>query len=114
MKKQWRKKLILACVLIMSMMFQLSASAASGRRCYLIGTSNVTVYSDSGLTRRYGSVFPSDEITVLYVTSSYCRISYPTSRGSKTGYIPTSAILTATGGRVYTAKKKRAVPPIRC
>ena len=106
MKKQWRKKLILACVLIMSMMFQLSASAASGRRCYLIGTSNVTVYSDSGLTRRYGSVFPSDEITVLYVTSSYCRISYPTSRGSKTGYIPTSAILTATGGRVYTAKKK--------
>jgi len=75
------------------------AQAASTRMCHLMGTSNVTAYSDTTLTKKIGTIFPTDEITVIVVTGKYSKVTYPISGNrTKTGYIRTSAILLATGG----------------
>ena len=95
---------VICAFLMVCMVMNTPAYAAYTRKCYLINNANTTVYSNSGLTRRYGTIYGSDEITVLYVSSRYCRVSYPISWSrSKTGYIPTNAILTGTSGNTYTA-----------
>ncbi len=81
--------------------------SAATRKCYTISGSNTPVYSNSGLTNRYGTIYGSDELTVLVVTGSYSRVQYPISGGrTKTGYIRTSAILTATSGSSYKASAR--------
>lgn len=78
--------------------------AASTRKCYTISSNNTTVYSNAGLTNRYGLIYGSDEITVLDVTNKYSKVRYPVSGGrTKTGYIATGAILTAVSGNSYKA-----------
>ena len=86
----------------------MTASAASVRKCYTIATSNTPVYSNTGLTSKIGSIFPTDEIVVNDVTSKYTKVTYPIENGkkTKTGYISTLAILTATSGKAYTARGK--------
>lgn len=107
--KYLRKKLksviaVVCAFLMVSMVLNIPTYAAYTRKCYLIRNANTTVYSNSGLTWHYGTIYGSDEITVLSVTDRYCRVSYPISRlRSKTGYIPTNAILTGTSGNTYTA-----------
>lgn len=82
----------------------LEASAAV-RKCYTISSGNTIVYDRSG--NRYGTIYGSDEITVLDVTSWRSRVRYPVSRGrTKEGYINTSAILTAVSGTQYKASAK--------
>ena len=95
-------------MLVMSISMLITpAFAASTRKCYTISTGNTTVYSNTALTNRYGSIYASDEITVLEVTSRYCRVTYPISGGrTKTGYIPTSAILRGTSGSSYKSRAK--------
>ena len=62
------------------------------------------MYSNSGLTKGYGWIYPTDEVQVITVTSRYTKVIYPISRGRyKTGYIATGNILTATGGSTYTS-----------
>lgn len=80
--------------------------AGAAVKGYTIGTSNVQVYSNTGLTNRYGAIYPSDEVTVNTVTSRYCKVTYPVARGRKTGYISTKKILTKTTGNNYTSKAK--------
>lgn len=85
----------------------LEASAAEQlRKCYTIATTNTNVYSNTGLTNRIGAIYGSDEVRVYNVTSKYCYVGYPTSKGEKRGYIPTSAILLSTGGSNVTSKAK--------
>lgn len=79
---------------------------AATRKCYTISTGNTTVYSNTGLSVRYGTIFDSDELIVQTVTGSYCRVTYPISRGTKTGYIPTSAILRGTTGSDYRSRAR--------
>ena len=80
---------------------------ASTRKCYSISTGNTTVYKDTALKVKYGAIYASDEITVLDVTSRYCKVNYPTSNGrTKTGYIYTSAILRGTTGSSYRSRAK--------
>ena len=79
---------------------------AATRKCYTISSGNTTVYSNTGLSSRYGTIFGSDELIVQDVTGGYCRVSYPVSWGWKTGYIPTSAILTGTDGNDYRARAR--------
>ena len=99
--------LILAAAAILSMLLTIPVLAASTRKCYLIKNQNTTVYSNTALTKKYGTVYGSDEIKVLSVTSKYTRITYPISKGrTKTGYIKTSAILKGTSGPSYTARAK--------
>lgn len=107
MKKQWKKLIMFACILVMGLACRTSASAATTVKGYLICKANTKVYSNSRLTTRSGLVFPSDEITIRAITPTYCKISYPVGRTRrKTGYIRTSALLTTTRGYAYTAKGK--------
>lgn len=104
-KNKIRRIIAIVCAFLMvCMVMNIPTYAAYTRKCYLINNANTTVYSNSALTRRYGTIYGSDEVTVLYVSSRYCRVSYPISASrSKTGYISTSAILTGTSGTTYTA-----------
>ena len=113
MKRKFEKRkvfskllsVMLAITLIMGVA-HIPVYAASTTKCYTISSGNTTVYSNTGLTNRYGAIYGSDEVTVLSVTSRYSRVRYPITGGTKTGYIPTSAILTAVSGNSYQAKRK--------
>lgn len=104
------KKSIAAClltILTITCFCATSVFAASTRKCYTISAGNTTVYSDTGLSQKYGTIFGSDEIIVLDVTGNYCKVNYPISGGrTKTGYIPTGAILCGTTGDSYTSNAK--------
>lgn len=77
---------------------------AATRKGYIIDTSNVRVFSNTGLTSGYGWIYPTDEVKVITVTGRYTKVTYPISGGRyKTGYIATGKILTATGGTTYTS-----------
>ena len=97
-----------ACILIIlaGFYFGHSVKADAAIKCYTIGTSNIKVYSNTGLTSRYGVIFPTDEIIVNKVTDRYCRVTYPIARGTKTGYIHTGEILTKTTGNSYVSRAK--------
>ena len=93
---------ILCCLLP-----EVSSFAAESRKCYTISGGNTPVYSNTGLTSKYGTIFGSDEISVLNVTGRYTKVTYPISGGrTKTGYIQTGAILWGTTGSTYTSKAK--------
>lgn len=84
-----------------------AALAAGSRRCYTIFGGNTPVYSNTGLTTKYGTIFGSDELSVITVTDRYTRVTYPISGGgTKTGYISTSTILWGTTGNNYTSRAK--------
>lgn len=83
------------------------AYAASTRKGYTISAGNTAVYSNTGLTKKYGAIYGTDEVTVITVTGSYTKVTYPISGGkTKTGYVKTGALLTATGGSTYKSKGK--------
>ncbi len=107
--KNRKNKLPVILLAIVSMLCILytPAFAATTRKCYTITSGNTTVYSNTALTKRYGTIYGSDELTVLDVTGRYCRVNYPISGGrTKTGYIPTSAILRGTSGSSYKSRAK--------
>ncbi len=107
MKKVSRNSLLTVLIIVMlCALCPVMPSAASSRKCYTISSGNTNVYSNTGLTKKYGTIYGSDEITVSSVTSRYTKVTYPISRGSKTGYIRTSAILLGTGGKTYRASAK--------
>ncbi len=104
MKKIKNQIVMLMILTVMLGVFCIPVCAASTRKCYTIKSSNTRVYSNTRLTNGYGWIYGSDEITVLDVTSRYSRVRYPISGGrTKTGYIATSAILTAETGDSYRA-----------
>lgn len=110
--KDFMKKRALSVVMVMVLAVSAVAfvapqkAGAATRKCYTINNYNTRVYSNTGLSSGIGWIYPSDECYVYLVTGSYSKVAYPTSRGLKTGYIATSAILTATGGSTYTSRGK--------
>lgn len=105
-QKKYFSLAVLVCIILAGMFFmgETTKASAATRKGYIIGTSNVRVYSNSGLTKGYGWLYPTDEVQVITVTSRYTKVIYPISRGRyKTGYIATGNILTATGGSTYTS-----------
>lgn len=105
MRKSLKKAVAVICAVMMLVtMVQLPVEAASTRKCYLIENRNATAYSNTGLTNKIGTIWGSDEIQVITVTSRYTYVSYPAGSRRKYAYIPTSKILTGTGGYVYTAQ----------
>lgn len=107
--KNIKSHLFVAMFLLLSV-FVISDSgkaSAATRKGYVIGTKNVRVYSNTGLTVGFGWIYPTDEVRVITVTGRYSKVTYPISGGRfKTGYIATSTILTATGGTTYTSRGK--------
>lgn len=108
MKKILKNMLLAFLILtIVCILCPVQPSAASTRKCYTISSGNTTVYSNIGLTKRYGTIYGSDEIRVVTVTSKYTKVTYPVSGGrTKTGYIRTSQILLGTGGYTYQSRAK--------
>ncbi len=85
------------------------AYAASGLKCYTIGTANTPVYSSSGLSTKIGAIYSSDEVTINSFSSSKTavNVTYPISGGRmKSGWIRTSAILSATGGYAHNSARR--------
>jgi hypothetical protein len=101
-----REGILLLLVVFACLNTMLVNAAGNTRKCYTITSGNTTVYSNTALTKKYGTIYGSDEITVITVTSAYTKVTYPVSRGTKTGYIKTSNILCSTGGTSYKARAK--------
>ncbi len=98
---------IVVSAMVAATAFPTTASAASVRKCYTISTGNTTVYSDTALTKKIGTIFDSDEITLVKAAEKYSKVTYPIAGGkTKTGYIKTSAILLSTKSTSYTASEK--------
>lgn len=106
LKKSSLAQVACAFVLVVGFCFGYSTKASAATKCYTIEPSNAQVYSDTGLSSNYGTIYPSDEITVNTVTDRYCKVTYPIAGGTKTGYISTSIILTKTMGNSYTSRAK--------
>ena len=105
MKKKIRN--IIWMFLFTALTFALPVSASAAEKGYSIGTGNTRVYSNTGLTSGYGWIYGSDEVTINQISSRYMKVTYPVSRGTKTGYVYTSAFLTnASGWSSYTARAK--------
>ena len=64
--------LVLTCILSIPAV----GAASATRKGYLMVTYNVSVFSDTGLSRRIGSVYPSDEVKVNTVTDHWTHITY--------------------------------------
>lgn len=104
--KRWLSILLTAGI-ICGLMMQPVMAAGNTRRCYTISSGNTTAYSNTGLSKKLGTIYGSDELTVLSVTDRYTRVTYPISGGrTKTGYIATSAILRGTTGPSYKSTGK--------
>ena len=108
MKKFMRENLKFICLalIILAGSFAIGTNVkkagAATRKCYTINTSNTRVYSNTALTRGYGWIYATDEIKVITVTGKYSKVTYPIAKNrTKTGYIATNRILTATGGSTY-------------
>lgn len=106
MKRAWQK--IMAAILIVSVSVSISPvpiSAASTVRCYTIKTGKTTVYQNKDLTKGYAVIQGPDELLVSSVSKKSVKITWKEGTGeSKTGYIQTSAVLTKTTGKKYTAR----------
>ena len=85
-----------------------SAHAASSIKCYTIANSNTTVYSNTALTKKMGTIYPTDELTISQVTDKYVKATYGVTGSSKTktGYISRSSVMLSTSGSTFTASGK--------
>ena len=72
MKKEKKSLLllILCMALVMSLFSAVPVAAASTIKCFLIGNKSEKVYSNTGLTKQYGTIYVNDEIRVLKVTDN--------------------------------------------
>ena len=100
-------RMLIVLVLLSSMLALPACASAAKVRCYTISSGKTTVYGNSSLTRKCGTVTGSQEIKVLSVSRKYCKISYTgPDKKTKTGYISTRAILCGTGGESCKIKEK--------
>ena len=91
---------VVMVVLILAYLLVSPAWASAAKtKCYTISSGKTTVYENSSLTRKKGSVSGSDELTVLSVSRKHSKISWKGADGkTKKGYISTKAILLKTDG----------------
>ncbi len=119
MKKQ--KKLLsltIVIVLIVSTICAIPVSAAekwpstSKIQTYVLSNKNdTTVYETATSTKKYGTIYATDLITIKGYDKSKKRIkvTYPVSKGTKTGWIPLSAVSKSSWNSAtssYTASAK--------
>ncbi len=97
------RNLLFATIMLLIIALPVSANAATSK-AYTISSSDTRVYSNPALTKGYGWIYGSDEVTIKEIKASYCKVTYPIAKGTKTGYIKTSALFTKTSGKVYSAK----------
>lgn len=106
MKGKLRKSLF-GLLFLMFGLLVIPTSALAADKGYTISSGNTKVYSNTALTKSYGTIYGSDEVTINAIANTYVKVTYPISGGrTKTGYIRTSALFTALSGYEYTAKAK--------
>lgn len=64
---------------------------------------NTTVYETATSTKKYGTIYATDLITINGYSGSRLKVTYPISKGTKTGFIDISAV---TSGKVNVATSK--------
>ena len=105
MKKTNKRLLaaILACLLVLTGMTTALAAttswpAKSGIKTYVLSTKNdTTVYQTATSTAKYGTIYATDLITINGdYKNGRIKVTYPLSNGTKTGYIPLSAVTKGT------------------
>ncbi len=100
-----RKRILGLFFLTICLLISISANASAANKGYTISSGNTRVYSNTGLSKSYGTIYGSDEVTIHTITNSYTKVTYPVSKGkTKTGYIKSSALFTALSGYNYKAK----------
>lgn len=78
--------------------------ATKNIKTYVISTgNNTTVYETATSTKKYGTIYASDLITINGYSGSRLKVTYPISKGTKTGFIDISAV---TSGKVNVASSK--------
>lgn len=83
-----------------------TANAAT-HRLYTISSGNTRVYSDSSLRQGSGWIYGTDEVKLLEISTSYCKVEYPVAGGkTRKGYVSTGSLFTATKGKSYTSRAK--------
>ena len=86
--------------------------AAGFMKCYTISSGYTKVYNSPSFQTKIGTIYPTDELLIREIERSYLKVTYPLSRGgTRDGYIPTSAVLLATGG--YTKEAVRRITTYR-
>jgi hypothetical protein len=84
--------------------------ATSGIQTYVLSTGNDTVvYETASSKSKYGTIYATDLITIKGYSGSRLKVTYPTSNGSKTGYIESSKVTSAkinSAISTYTATSK--------
>ena len=85
--------------------------AAGFIKCYTISSGYTRVYTSTSFRTKLGTIYPTDELQIREIQNNYVKVTYPVARGTKTGYIPTSAVLLATGG--YTKESARKITTYR-
>ena len=103
LQKIRRSALILALAMFLSLFGPLASGAKAymypatetsdlNIRTYTLGGENVGVSSSQSLSDHIGSIFPSDLITIRKASGGALQVSYPITGGTKTGWIPVSAV----------------------
>lgn len=97
---------VLCAFIILSLGIRVSAGTVT-QKLYTISSGNTRVYSNTSLTNGSGWIYGSDEVTVLEITRTYCKVNYPISGGrTKNGYVSTNALFTAVSGKSYASRAK--------
>lgn len=107
--------------LMMLFLFSLNVNAASWPsfsaskpvKTYTISSGNNTpAYSNSNLNSKSGTIYASDELFIANIGRNsrgtwYCYLTYPTSRGRRSGYVPLSTVTsTSSPSEKYTSRAK--------
>ena len=103
------RKLFGLVIMVVGLLTIFPASAMAANKGYTISSGNTTVYSNAALTKKYGTIYGSDEVIIHSYDrekNRYVKVTYPTSKGSKTGYVHFSAIMTTSSAHAYKAKSK--------
>ena len=103
--------LVLLAAMLLPTMEMRESYAANFMKCYTISSGYTTVYNSTSLRTKLGTIYPTDELQLREIQKNYVKVTYPVSRGTKTGYIPTGAVLLATGG--YTKQAARKITTYR-
>lgn len=114
------KKLMILLFVLMAFVATVQVSAAvswpnfnSNKpiKTYTISTgNNTTAYSNANLNSKIGTIYASDELQIQSIGKNsagtwYCKLTYPTSKGRKTGYVALSVVTKVTAPSAkYTAK----------
>ncbi len=111
MKKKSRIISFILCIALLLSLNTASVFGASAKwpsttniKTYVISTgNNTTVYQTATSTKKYGTIYASDLITIKGYSGARLKVTYPIKGGTKTGYIDKSKV---TGGSINYASDK--------